>query len=154
MKKSAFLLLLLTPALALTSCADSDDNEPMNPAEEVAGIYEGHTVASCAYFSGQIAPDQTVTVTPTEGGRVKVGFASSSWGTVTIPGATVTAAGNGYAIEGTGISVMGMEGSESKDYVCNLAGRIADGEAGLTFTCPAVMGGLTIEFKSGPAPQE
>lgn len=49
MKKSGFLFLLLT-SVAFASCSDSDDSEK-DLAKEIAGQYNGYTVASCAYFS-------------------------------------------------------------------------------------------------------
>ncbi|MDE6188359.1 MAG: calycin-like domain-containing protein [Duncaniella sp.] len=152
MKKSGFLFLLLT-SVAFASCSDSDDSEK-DLAKEIAGQYDGYTVASCAYFSNQVASGQKLSITSTEINKVNVDYASDSWGTISIPDATVVKSGNEYVITGSGTSVMGMQGSGSKDYVCNLNGKIINGTADFTFTCPAVMGGLNIAFMQGEIPAE
>ncbi len=152
MKKSGFLFLLLT-SVAFASCSDSDDSEK-DLAKEIAGQYNGYTVASCAYFSNQVSSNQKLAISSTEINKVNVDYASDSWGTISIPDASVIKSGNEYVITGTGTSVMGMQGNGSKEYVCNLSGKIINGTVDFTFTCPAVMGGLNIAFMQGEIPAE
>lgn len=152
MKKSGFLFLLLT-SVAFASCSDSDDSEK-DLAKEIAGQYNGYTVASCAYFSNQVSSNQKLAISSTEINKVNVDYASDSWGTISIPDASVIKSGNEYVITGTGTSVMGMQGNGSKEYVCNLSGKIINGTVDFTFTCPAVMGGLNIAFMQGVIPAE
>ena len=111
-------------------------------------------MASCAYFSNQVSSNQKLAISSTEINKVNVDYASDSWGTISIPDASVIKSGNEYVITGTGTSVMGMQGNGSKEYVCNLSGKIINGTVDFTFTCPAVMGGLNIAFMQGEIPAE
>lgn len=149
MKIKHLMILLLAPVM-LASCSES--NEPENLSDAVAGKYDGYTVAKCAYFDGQVTADQSVTITAAAtANKVDVNFTSTTWGTMTITGATVAAQGDSYLLSGNGTSVMGMNGNSS-EYDCGFTGVITAGEASLSFTCPAIMGGLTISFKTGTAP--
>ncbi len=148
MKKVKFLALMLA-AVSIASC--SDDNEKKSAAQSVAGDYEGYTVASCAYFKNQVTPSQKVVMTEAGVDELAVSFVSDSWGTVSIPSVSVTEIAGGYAVTGSGTSRMGM-GGNVKEYTCNLTGKIINGVAGLSFACPEVMGGLTIEFNQGEIP--
>ena len=153
MKKLHFLLLIAT-IVSFASCSSNDD-PATNYADRVAGTYEGYTVAGCQYFGNQVAAEQTLTIKGTsEINKVTVGYVSSTWGTITIEDATVAESGSGYTIAGSGKSVMGMAGSSQKEYECQMSGVVENGEATVTFKCPAVMGGLTIEFKPGEVPAE
>jgi hypothetical protein len=149
MKK--FVLAMLAMVFCMTSCSDND-NEVVNAAQEVAARYEGYINASCAYFSDKVTDDQTLTITSKTVSTVDVNYTSDTWGTFTISDATVVQSGNAYQITGSGSTLMGHAGSEDKEYACSLSGTVADGKAELTFTCPSVMGGLNIVFKSGVAP--
>jgi hypothetical protein len=149
MKK--FVLAMLAMVFCMTSCSD-DDNEVVNAAQEVSAQYDGYISASCAYFSDKVTDDQTLTITSKTVSTVDVNYTSDTWGTFTISDATVVQNGSSYQITGEGITLMGHAGSEAKEYACSLSGTVANGKAELTFTCPAVMGGLNIIFKSGTAP--
>lgn len=150
--KLKHLFLLLFAAVATASC--SDDDTPENLADSVAGQYTGYTTAACAYFDGQVATDQTVAITPVVSAtnQVSVIFTSDSYGTVTIPSATVAKQGNAYMLAGDGTAAMGM-GGNTKEYACTFTGKIENGAPELTFSVPTVMGGLSIVFKTGDAPQ-
>ena len=142
MKKLHLTLLLLASA-ALASCSDKDD--VTNPAEGLAGQYEGYTTASCAYFPNQVATDQTVTVSSSATlGKINISFESSTWGTITIDDATVAQSGSEKTFYGEGKSLMGHAGGEAKEYVCTASGKFTGGELQASFSIPAVMGGLTI----------
>lgn len=150
MRKIKILSIALA-AFALTAC--SDDNDP-NPAEEINGQYEGYAVTSCQYFSGMVAPSQTVSITASAlSGVAAVTYKSDTWGEIVIPEASVVATAGSYTITGSGTSQMGM-GGNIKEYACELAGTITSGVADLSFTCPAVMGGLTIKFQQGDIPAD
>jgi hypothetical protein len=149
MKK--FIFAMLAMVFCMTSCSDSD-NEVVNVAQEVAAKYEGYTNASCAYFSDQVTDDQTLTITTKTVETVDVTYTSDTWGSFTVNDATVVSNGTSYQITGAGTTLMGHAGSEPKEYACTLSGTIINGKAELTFTCPSVMGGLNIVFKSGSAP--
>lgn len=152
MKRINFLTLALA-AFALASCSSDDDDVIVNPAQEVTGSYKGYAVVSSTYFKNMVAPGETVTITETTSGKVAVKYVSTQWGTVEIPAATVGEKGNDYLLSGTGTSVMGMNGN-SKEYACELNGTVTKGVADLTFSCPAVMGGLTINFMQGDIPAD
>ena len=152
MKKSLILSLLAGALLGFTACSDDDNVE--NPSEKVQGTYSGYTVASSKYFSSQVAPDQTMTITAgTTVGEVAIAYTSDTWGKISISAATVSGSSESYTISGTGTSEMGM-GGNTKEYTCTVAGTITSGVADLTFTCPQVMGGLNIVFCQGEIPAE
>lgn len=120
----------------------------------VAGTYSGYTSASCNYFQGMIATDQSVTLTAASETTVDVAYTSSTWGEFTISGATVeTGTGNTYVVKGTGTTVMGMNG-ETSTYECSLEATINSDKTiqSFVFTAPVVMGGLTVELIEGDAP--
>ncbi|MCM1521027.1 MAG: calycin-like domain-containing protein [Muribaculaceae bacterium] len=147
------LLFLALAAIMTTACSDDDDNNSTNPATEVAGTYQGYTVAKSQYFSSMVAPDQKVTLTATATGTIDVDFTSDTWGQISVKGATVSKSGNEYLLTGNGTSVMGQAG-QSKEYDCTFTGKIISGMADLSFSCPAVMGGLTINFLQGEIPAD
>ena len=71
---STKFLLPLVALLPLVSCSDSDDENTVDPAAEIAGTYDGYGVASCRYFSNQVSPDQKVTITPSVTGKANVSY--------------------------------------------------------------------------------
>lgn len=146
-------LLTLVTLFSFTSCSDND-NEPENYADKVAKSYSGYTVTSSAYFQNMVTPSQTVTVASSGLNTVNVNYSSTTLGTFTITDATVSLVSGEYLISGKGKSVMGMHGSSSSEYDCTFTGKVVDGEASFTFTCPAVMGGMTIQFEQGEIPAE
>lgn len=148
--KSIIYLFLLSVVFA--SCSDNGDS--VNYGKKIAGVYDGYAVASCAYFENQVASAQKLSITATNADDiVAVSYESETWGKIMIDQAKVTESGNRYLISGTGISLMGM-GDKVSEYECTVSGTIAGGTASLTFRCPGIMGGLTIEFKTGDAPQQ
>lgn len=150
--KKLKLFALLGVMLGMASC--SGDDEPANLSEKVVGNYEGYAVASCQYFSNQVSADQKLTIIPSEINKVDISYVSLTWGTITIEGASLSEANGSIAISGSGKSLMGHAGSEAKEYECNVAGTLNSGNIELTFSCPAIMGGLNIEFKQGEIPAE
>lgn len=145
-------LSLLMVIFALASC--SGDDAPANLAEEAIGQYSGYSNASSGYFSGMIADGQTVNITSSEMNKVDISYRSETWGTITINGAVLTGTEGNLHIAGTGKSVMAHAGNEAKEYDCTVEGTLIGKELGLTFSCPTVMGGLTIEFREGSIPAE
>lgn len=146
------LFPLLAVMLVAASC--SSDDQPTNLAAEAIGDYAGYTVASCNYFSGMVASDQNVTITSSEVNKANISYQSSTWGTITIDGAVLTGSEGNVQISGTGKSVMGHAGSAANEYECTVVGALVGKSLQLTFSCPAVMGGLKIEFKQGEIPAE
>lgn len=149
-----FKLLSLCVALMSLAACSSNDDEPKNLAAEAAGNYTGYTVASTQYFSNMVAADETVAITAAENSKVNISFVSDTWGTITITDAEVTGSGSNLHIAGTGKSVMGHGGAATKEYVCNVEGSLVSKNLELAFDCPAVMGGLKIEFKQGDIPAD
>lgn len=147
----ATVILMMSAALCVASCSDNDDNDEMGNAIDVAGSYEGYTVASSRMFQNMVTPDEKLTIANTGAGLANVSFNSESWGNIAIDNTTVTVTDNGCTITGNGTAVMGM-GDTRKDYPCALSGRIVNHQASMEFTCPQVMGGLKIEFRQGDIP--
>jgi hypothetical protein len=151
MKKILFAMFAM--ALLVTSCSDSSD-EIENVAQDVAAKYEGYANAGCAYFSNSITDNQTVVVTAKTTNTADVTYTSDTWGTFTISDATVAKSGATYYITGSGTTLMGHAGATPKEYDCTLSGIVANGNGEFTFTCPSVMGGLTIKIQQGDVPAE
>lgn len=150
MKIKNFLAMMLMAA-CFVACS-SDDDGP-SPAQSVAGSYKGYVIMDSPMSGTQGAQvDQTITITANEDGTAAVNYTSSTLGNTTISAATVTATTNGYAISGTGVSVMGMSGAAS-NYECKLTGTISTDKSDveIVFTIAEVMGGATITFNNGDA---
>lgn len=147
-KKLLFALPLL--AIAAVSCSD-DKDEPAGAAAQAAGTYEGYTEAGSTYFSGMLATNQKVVITETASDKVAVKYVSDSWGTFNIADVAVSQSGNTCTLSGTGTAEMGM-GGNINSYDCTFSGKVAGGTGEFTFTLPAVMGGLTINFTQGEIP--
>lgn len=153
MKLTKIVFALLATAV-LSSCSDSDNGTPSNYGAEIAGTYTGYALANAAYFQNQLSQPEQVTITASASAidEVAVVYRSSSFGTITIAKAKITPANGVYTLAGEGTAQMGM-GGNSGSYACTLSGTMTkDVVKELTFTCPTVMGGLTMVFKEGEAP--
>ena len=119
----------------------------------LAGSYEGWTEASCAYFEGMQATDQTLSLTANADDTFTLAYTSDSWGEFSFENLSVTSANGIYTLSGEGVTMMGMNGN-IREYPCTVTGRIDANKENIsfTFTVPGVMGGLTITFTQGEAP--
>lgn len=151
MKKLQLLSLALA-MFALSSCSNND--EPENLADSAVGNYSGYTVASCAYFSNMAADNQSVTISSSEINTANISFVSDTWGSFTIGNATLSGSGDNVVISGSGKCSMAHAGSQPKEYDCTVEGSVAGKILALTFSCPTVMGGLSIEFRQGDVPAD
>lgn len=150
------LKLFLAAALLALGLASCEKDGPENYAQTVAGSYKGWTSAEFQY-----SPDPMLTANETlslladeEINRVKLSFVSSSLGTFTCE-ASVSPAGSGYAITGSGTTVMGMDPDNRKEYAVTVTGTVSlSGTSRIVFAVPSVMGGLTITFTEGEMPAE
>lgn len=124
------------------------------PAEIVLpGTYKGYTDAKSAYFPSMMANDQSLAITLTDG-KYNLEYTSDTWGTFKINDIDVTRSGNTFILSASGTCEMGMNGNV-KSYECALSGSV-DAEKenpSFTFSVPAVMGGLSIVFHPGNAPE-
>lgn len=152
--KFKHLFFILVAGFFAVSCSSDNDNTP-SPSQSAAGTYKGYVIADSQYFKGNITQNETITITANEDGAATVVYTSSSsnWGTSTISAAVVTATTNGYSISGTGTSAMSMSGT-TNSYDCTLTGTISadKSDVELIFVLPDVMGGTTIKFCLGDAP--
>ncbi|MBQ7941705.1 MAG: hypothetical protein IJ328_04780 [Muribaculaceae bacterium] len=155
MKIKFYMLMMALFALSAVSCSDEKDEPAEKPAEKVAGIYDGYTLASCNYFSNSVTAKEQVKIAATGDATVNITFTSDTWGTFTISDATVTIDADSYSIKGDGITKMGHQGVE-KEYDCSFEGvvQVSSSSAVFTFSVPSVMGGLTIEFIKGEIPAD
>lgn len=119
-------------------------------AKVVPYTYEGYSKADCAFFQDMYEDDQTLTVTAEAGDTYKVAYTSDTFGEYVIEGLKATRDGSEFKLSGEGTCTMGMNGNMS-DYACTLEAEIDDDreDATFKFSVPAVMGGLTVEFKTG-----
>lgn len=122
-------------------------------AKLVAGSYSGWTKGDCAYFKNRTQNGEKLAIAANEDGTADITLTSEMWGATTIQAVKVEKTDNGFTFSGTGKFTMGMNGSSSQ-YDCTLAGTMnADKDTySITFSMPAVMGGLDITFAQGDAP--
>ena len=113
----------------------------------------GEVEASCAYFEGMQATDQTLSLTANADDTFTLAYTSDSWGEFSFESLSVTSANGIYTLSGEGVTMMGMNGN-IREYPCTVTGRIDANKENVsfTFTVPGVMGGLTITFTQGEAP--
>lgn len=154
--KFKHLFFILVAGFFAVSCSSDNDNTP-SPSQSAAGTYKGYVIADSQYFKGNITQNETITITANEDGTATVVYTSSSsnWGTSTISAATITAGTNGYTISGTGVSTITSHSTgESANYDCTLTGTISadKSDVEMIFTLPVVMGGTTITYHLGDAP--
>jgi hypothetical protein len=148
-----FKTILTMAVVALCSAACSDEKELPSVAD-IAGNYEGYTLAGCAYFQNTCAADETVTVAENADGTANVTFTSGSWGEFSIPNARMSENGGTYTLTGSGQTKMGMGGNVSS-YDCTYTAVIEFRQkAQMQFKVSGVMGGLTIDFTTGEAPAD
>lgn len=115
----------------------------------LAGSYSGNFTAKSAYFDGMDdEKESTVTVEATADGKVTIKCSSETWGEISIPAVAVKRDGKTFSASATGTNNMpGMSGG-TREYVCEgSVSRNVDTDAvKVSFTMPAVMGGLTLSF--------
>ena len=130
------------------------------PAEKViAKQYGGWSNANAAYFQNMATDKDTVTITVNDDATLKVIYKSETWGEGTFENVKVTTGTDEYTLSETNGKVLmpGMGGGEPKEYEAVLkSGTImADGKTyTLEISIPAVMGGTTLTFQQGSAPQD
>ena len=148
------LKTILAVAVVALSSAACSENEKQPAVADIAGSYEGYTLAGCAYFQNTCTAGETVVVTENTDGTARVTFTSDSWGEFTIPGAQMSENGGTYTLTGSGQTKMGMGGNVSS-YDCTYTAVIHSREkAQMQFKVAGVMGGLTLDFTTGEAPAD
>lgn len=144
-----FRTILLLAIAALFSAACSDDAD--SPAiADIAGTYEGYTVANCAFFQNLYTADESLNISANEDGTFAVAFESASFGTFNVASAAVSRNADDYTITGSGSVAMSMGEAES-NYDFTMTGTISSAKDNynIAFNVPAVMGGLTVTLLSG-----
>ena len=138
-------------ALCQAACSE-EENLPA--VADIAGSYEGYTIAECAYFQNVYTDDESLKMTANGDGTLTVAFESAAWGTFRVAKVAVAKNGDGYTFTGDGTVSMGMGEDNVKDYACTITGtsNAAKDDFSFAFSVPAVMGGLTITLLPGKAP--
>ncbi len=145
--------LMMAAVVALCTTACSDEEEVATVAD-IAGTYEGYTVANCAYMQDMYAADETVVLSANTDGSATIRFSSDTWGEFSVSNASMNENGGVYTLAGNGQTQMGMNGNVSS-YDCTFTATVrSKDDATMHFVVPAVMGGLTIDFVTGDAPAE
>lgn len=138
-------------ALCTMACSGDED---VATVKDIAGSYEGYTIANCAYMQNLCYAGETISVAENTDGSANVTFVSDSWGKFTIPNAQMSENDGVYSISGNGQTEMGMGGNISS-YDCTFTATINNpADAKMQFTVAGVMGGLTIDFVTGEAPAD
>ncbi len=144
--KIRLMLLLSVTALCFTAC----HKQPT--VNDIAGTYSGYTLASCAYFQDNCSDGEKLTIEANADGTAKVTLKSATYGEFEIANAPMTEKDGVYMLSGNGQTQMGMGGNVST-YDCSFTASIRSiDDADMQFSVPAVMGGLTLVFKTGTAP--
>lgn len=142
----------LSAAVLLTAACSEKEHLPT--VTDIAGSYQGYTLASCAYFQNTCTANENVTVAANADGTAKVTFTSDAWGEFTIPNAQMKVSDGTFTLSGNGQTQMGMGGNVAP-YDCTYSAVIhGDNQAQMQFKVAGVMGGLTLDFKTGEAPAE
>ncbi len=159
MKKTCVIIAVFTVLIiGLVGC-NKENSKNETPAivdvtENVAGTFEGYTLADSDYFSDYLTEQETLTITRKDVNVVDVKLESNSWGTIEITGAAVSGSSAPYTISGSGKCAMSM-GPQVSEYDCNLSATIYGTDSDVaTFNIPAVMGGTRVMFHKGNAPVE
>ena len=149
--KTLLAVVVVAPSLAACN-KNKDEKRPV--IADIAGSYEGYTLAGCAYFQNTCTAGETVVVSDNSDGTARVTFTSSTWGEFTIPVAQMSENGGTYTLTGSGQTQMGMGGNVSS-YDCTYTAEIHSREnAQMLFNVAGVMGGLTLDFTTGDAPAD
>lgn len=132
---------------------NSGGNETENIAEKIEGSYSGYSLATFQYSETPMATaGETLQITASGNDEADIAFNADKFGKFSIEKATVKKNGDTYTVEGSGKTVMGMDPSSEKEYECTVTGTVKDKDADITFSVPAVMGGLKVEFITGEMP--
>lgn len=124
------------------------------PAETVLpGTYNGYTSASCQYFSDSYTDDESLTIAASDG-TLTLSYVSATWGTFEAASLTASQKNGSYSFDGAGTVAMGM-GESTNEYAFTVTGTVDAAKSGysISFSVPAVMGGLTIVMQPGSAPE-
>lgn len=141
-------MLFVAAAVLMISACNKE-----TASEKIEGSYACYSSASCAYFQDMIGEGDTVTIVAQEE-NADITVKSTTWGTASFSGLTVTEEGDNAILSGNGtIAMPGMDGTVS-NYDATVKGTVALDKSTmeLTATLPSVMGGMTIVFKNGTAP--
>ena len=155
--KQSYTFTISIPAvMGGTTVVFKEGSAPINKL--IAGTYNGWTNASSTYFSDRTNDGDKVEITATENGTIKVVYTSTEWGTATFEGVTIVENDEDYELEeanGT-IEMQSMGGGMNEyDAVLSTASINKEGETfNFTFSVPAVMGGVSLVFQDGTAPEE
>lgn len=147
--KSIFML-----SVAVLGLAACNDKEEVVSVSDIAGQYEGYAVANCTYFQNSVSEGETVSVSENSDGTAKVTFASDTWGEIVVDNARAGKSGGKYTLTGGGKATMGMGGNSATNDCTLSAEIVSTDDASMTFSVPAVMGGLTVEFRTGDVPAD
>lgn len=138
-------------AMGLAACETDGPNNPT--VSDIQATYVGHSLTSFAYASNILSQNDSVRVVANADGTAAVTLTSQTWGTTTIPNATMTLAPNGTRIlKGSGTTLMaGHGGGAPSSYPATLDTTVISSptNAQFRFTVPGVMGGTRIDFTTG-----
>ncbi len=159
-KLSAWLLLA---AAVFTFAACSDDDETSGNSDDntiawadIAGSYTGYTSADIKYSSVPLVYDgETLIVKVNSDGTVDMHLDSPEWDT-TVTGATVTDNGS-WQISGDASCIINspIHETTADPYAGVATATISKDKTDVVFvlTLPGVMGGTTVTFRNGTAPE-
>lgn len=147
------ILTLFAVAVCAAAC-EKKEQGVMPSSADFAGTYRGYAQASSNYFTDKISAGETVLISQQDDGSASVSFASAAWGEFTVTKVQTSMSGGVCTLSGSGKAQMGMHG-KSGTYDCTFSAEIrSKDEARMEFSIPAVMGGMSIVFRTGEAPAD
>lgn len=164
---NAQYVMKITKVDGTTITVNADDVESVtfstddtSVALTVEGTYEGWTSASAAYFSGMNNDGDKVELSAASATTVDLTYTSQTWGTATFKDVTVSQTDEGYTLSTAAESTIlmpGMGGGDPREYACTFEGGSISADLktySFVFRAPAVMGGTTMTFQQGTAPDK
>lgn len=145
MKAIKFLALMLVALVGMTACNDDDnDGDGNNGPKPVNLNQKGYIFVSSKYFQDMYyGNNATLKIYPAEENQYNVEFHDPQWGDVTFENVTLRP-----QLAGTGTLSMNYRGEDGR-YEAILSGT----KMMPVISMPSVMGGTTITFYAGDAPE-
>lgn len=154
--------LVFSAAFMGTTVITFNLGEP-DAAKLLQSSYSGYCKMVMKYMpNGVYYDDQTMTLTANEDGTINLTYefttesdgVTTTMGSISLENVAVTKDGDNYTFSTSGTFNMGMSGTLSP-YDCEVTGTISRDKStySIEFSLPSVMGGTTVTFINGSAPE-
>ena len=145
MKAIKLFAMMLVALVGMTACSNDDDETKKNVIDPVEGL-KGYIFVSSGYFKDSYYGDQATLSVKVKDNQYTITFHDPQWGDVDFENVAIDEAQN--TVSGAGTLKMNYRGKDGS-YDAVLSGDVNNP----TITMPDVMGGTTISFFKGEAPE-